>query len=49
MSNSSFAGDPAAAQVDAVLAAAAKIVADFGAHNAAAYFAGFTPDASFRF
>ncbi|MEY4367951.1 MAG: hypothetical protein RLZ28_1366 [Actinomycetota bacterium] len=49
MSNSSFAGDPAASQVEAVLAAAAKIVADFGAHNTAAYFAGFAPDATFMF
>jgi len=32
-----------------VLAAADKIVADFGAHNTAAYFAGFTADASFMF
>jgi ketosteroid isomerase-like protein len=34
---------------DQVLAAAAKIVADFGSHDVAAYFAGFTPDASFMF
>lgn len=32
-----------------VLAAAAKIVADFGAHKTADYFAGFTEDASFMF
>ncbi|MEO0023852.1 MAG: hypothetical protein RL196_293 [Actinomycetota bacterium] len=35
--------------VAAVLAAADKIVADFGAHNTLAYFAGFTPDATFMF
>jgi len=32
-----------------VLAAAAKIVADFGAHRTADYFAGFAADASFMF
>ena len=32
-----------------VLAAAAKIVADFGAHRTADYFAGFATDASFMF
>ena len=34
---------------DQVLAAAAKIVADFGSHDVAAYFAGFTADSSFMF
>ena len=34
---------------DQVLAAAAKIVADFGRHDVASYFAGFTADASFMF
>ena len=32
-----------------VLAAAAKIVADFGAHRTSDYFAGFANDASFMF
>lgn len=32
-----------------VLDAAAKIVADFGAHDTAAYFAGFAPSATFMF
>ena len=32
-----------------VLKAAAKIVADFGNHDVAAYFSGFTEDASFMF
>ncbi len=36
-------------QVQAVLAAAAKIVDDFGSHRTADYFAGFTADASFMF
>lgn len=36
-------------QTQAVLDAAAKIVADFGAHRTADYFAGFTEDASFMF
>jgi ketosteroid isomerase-like protein len=49
MNSSSLSGGPSASQVDAVLASAAKIVADFGAHNTAAYFAGFTADASFMF
>ena len=33
----------------AVLEAAAKIVADFGSHSTAAYFAGFAPSATFIF
>lgn len=33
----------------AVLEAAAKIVADFGSHSTAAYFAGFDPSATFIF
>ncbi len=49
MNSSSLSVAAAAARVDEVLAAAAKIVADFGAHNTAAYFAGFAPDASFMF
>ena len=36
-------------QVQAVLAAAAKIVDDFGNHRTADYFAGFVADASFMF
>ncbi len=32
-----------------VVAAAAKIVADFGAHNTDAYFSGFSPEATFMF
>jgi hypothetical protein len=36
-------------QVQEVLAAAAKIVDDFGNHRTADYFAGFTADASFMF
>jgi ketosteroid isomerase-like protein len=35
--------------VDEVLAAAAKIVDDFGHHRTADYFAGFAPDATFMF
>jgi len=35
--------------VQQVLDAAANIVADFGAHDTASYFAGFTSDASFMF
>ena len=34
---------------DAVLAAAAAIVEDFGHHRTAEYFAGFAPDATFLF
>lgn len=36
-------------QVQQVLAAAAKIVDDFGNHRTADYFAGFTAEASFMF
>ena len=32
-----------------VMAAAAKIVADFGAHKTDAYFSGFSPEATFMF
>ena len=32
-----------------VIAAAAKIVADFGAHKTDAYFSGFSPEATFMF
>ena len=35
--------------VQQVLDAAAKIVADFGSHDTANYFAGFTTNASFMF
>jgi ketosteroid isomerase-like protein len=35
--------------IEQVLAAAAKIVDDFGNHRTADYFAGFTEDASFMF
>lgn len=37
------------AQTDAVLAAAAKIVDDFGSHRTSDYFAGFAADATFVF
>lgn len=35
--------------IDEVLAAAAKIVDDFGNHRTTEYFAGFAPDATFLF
>ncbi|WP_200932310.1 MULTISPECIES: nuclear transport factor 2 family protein [unclassified Microcella] len=46
---SAAAGSGDAAVVDAVLAAADAIVADFGAHRTEAYFAGFAEDATFVF